>query len=137
MFIIIIVDEAVQSVLFIYFTVSVYLQLLRPWTSQSHRSSDNKILWINWHCRPSNKTYRWISFIFIFSHFCIIFYFIYLETANVPKNDFQQHNEDEHLHDTIEARLQAKHNLRQSVHQHTDDDQHESEQNCKNFEFLL
>jgi hypothetical protein len=72
-----------------------------------------------------------------FSHFCIIFYFIYLETANVPKNDFQQHNEDEHLHDTIEARLQAKHNLRQSVHQHTDDDQHESEQNCKNFEFLL
>jgi hypothetical protein len=57
---------------------------------------------------------------------------ICLETANVQKSDFQQHNDDEHLHDTIEARLRAKHNLRESVHQHIDDDKHENEQDCKN-----
>ncbi len=62
---------------------------------------------------------------------------ISLETVNVQKNDFQQHNDDEHLDDTIDARLQAKHNLRQSVHQHTDDDKHENEQDCKNIWFIF
>ena len=38
------------------------------------------------------------------------------------------------MDDTIEARLQAKHNLRQSVHQHNDDDdddKYEDDQDCK------
>ena len=63
---------------------------------------------------------------------------INLETVNVQKNDFQQHSEDEHMPDTIDARLQAKHNLRQSVHQHIDDEKQESEEDCKTilYDFL-
>lgn len=60
---------------------------------------------------------------------------VHLETVNVQKNDFQQHSEDEHMHDTIDARLQAKHNLRQSVHQHIDDEKHESEEDCKTIRY--
>lgn len=58
-----------------------------------------------------------------------------LETVNVQKNDFPQHSEDEHMPETIDARLQAKHNLRQSVHQHIDDDKHESEEDCKTIRY--
>ena len=57
----------------------------------------------------------------------------FLETTDIRKNDFQQYNDDEHIHDTIEARLQAKHHLRQSLHQHSDDDddEYEDDQDCK------
>ena len=48
------------------------------------------------------------------------------ETTNVHK-----HADEDHHHDTIDARLRAKHSLRQSVHQHTDDDKHENEEDCK------
>lgn len=62
---------------------------------------------------------------------------IYLETANVQKNDFQQHNDGEIIEDPIEARLRAKHHLRESVHQHTDDDKYENEQDCKIINFIF
>jgi len=65
----------------------------------------------------------------------ILFLFL-LETANVPKTDFQ-HNDDDSLHDTIELRLRAKHDLRQSVHQHSQDDKHDDEQDCKKKKLYL
>lgn len=60
------------------------------------------------------------------SVFFLIWWF-YLETGHVHRTNFQEHQDDAHQHDTIEARLRTKHNLRQSVHQHVDDD----EQECK------
>ncbi|CAF4097930.1 unnamed protein product, partial [Adineta steineri] len=53
-----------------------------------------------------------------------------IETANIHKN-----HDDEHLQDTIDARLRTKHDLRQSVHQHSDDDDdhiHENEEDYIN-----
>ncbi|CAF1208086.1 unnamed protein product [Adineta ricciae] len=50
-----------------------------------------------------------------------------IETTNVHK-----HTDEDHHHDTIDARLRAKHSLRQSVHQHTDDDKHENEEDYIN-----
>ncbi|UJR26027.1 hypothetical protein I4U23_007373 [Adineta vaga] len=52
-----------------------------------------------------------------------------IDTTNVHKHNDDDHH---HLHDTIEARLKAKHNLRQSVHQHGDDDKHENEEDYIN-----
>ncbi|CAF0751568.1 unnamed protein product [Rotaria sordida] len=56
----------------------------------------------------------------------------HIETTNVQKNEFQQSNDDEHVGDTIEARLRAKHDLRQSVHQQSIDDKSDNEQDYIN-----
>ncbi|CAF4484310.1 unnamed protein product [Rotaria sp. Silwood1] len=56
----------------------------------------------------------------------------HIESTNIQKTEFQQPNDDEHLDDTIEARLQTKHNLRQSVHQQSDDDKFDNEQDYIN-----
>ncbi|CAF4524983.1 unnamed protein product, partial [Rotaria socialis] len=52
----------------------------------------------------------------------------YIETSTIQNNNFQQLNDDESLQDTIDARLLAKHNLRQSVHQDNEDDASENEE---------
>ncbi|CAF5115834.1 unnamed protein product, partial [Rotaria magnacalcarata] len=52
----------------------------------------------------------------------------HIETSTIQNDNFQQLNDDEILQDTIDARLLTKHNLRQSVHRDSDDDNSENEQ---------
>ncbi|CAF4131953.1 unnamed protein product, partial [Rotaria sp. Silwood2] len=51
-----------------------------------------------------------------------------LKTTNIQKNELQQPNDNEHLDDTIDARLRAKHDLRQLVHEQSDGDKLDNEQ---------
>ena len=47
--------------------------------------------------------------------------------------DSESHQEDEHIDDSIEARLRTKHDLRNSIHEHSteeDIDKQESEEDC-------
>lgn len=70
----------------------------------------------------------------------IVCFGLIADAVNVPKTDVENHHHHHHDDDTIDARLRAKHDLRKSIHEHSDpdvNDRQETEEDCMNNVFAL